>query len=129
MAITIESIIDDALETVEWSYQHRELHAHRVDFSDAIREAIDSAMVYTPDILDYWVRNNMPEVDDLGAYDSILSAISEAVYYDLWDNISDYDILEKFIEAHAGTLEALGVDSDDLEEKYAALVEYMDEAQ
>lgn len=126
MTISTQSIIDAVLEHVEWSYQNKQLHAHSVDFSDAIHEAIDSALVYTSDILDYWTHNNMPDVEDMGAHDSIMGAITEAVYFDLRENVSDYDILEKFIEAHAGTLETLGVDSDDLEDQYAALVDYMD---
>ncbi len=128
MTISVESIEENVLESVEWSYQHKELHAHNVDFSDAIHEAIDSALIYTSDVLGYWQHAGMPVVDDMGEHDSIMSAITWSVYVDLSENVSEYSILEAFLESHAGTLETLDVDlsTSDAEEAYAALVDYMD---
>lgn len=128
MAITVESIIEDVLESVEWAFQHNELHSHQIDFSDAIHEAIDSALVYTSDILEYWVRAGMPDCEDGMSDGTIMGAITWAVYEDLRANVSDYDVLGRFVESHAGTLEEVGADVSTMGEEaaYALLVDYMD---
>ena len=117
MAITVDSIMDNIVERVEWAYRN----GQDVDFSDIIHEAIDSALIYTVDIVDYWLSNNTPEPENMGAHDSILSAITEAVYFDLVDNISESDIIAWLLDRHTFTLYALGVESEDPEERWAAL--------
>lgn len=123
MSITVESIIENVLESVEWSYQHKELRSHSIDFSDAIHEAIDSALIYTADILEYWVSAGMPECEDGMGDGTIMGAITWAVYEALREDVSDYDVLERFIESHAELLPS-DIASDDVEEAFEFLTEY-----
>ena len=131
MTISAQNIIDAALESLEWRYQQNELHAHDIastleSINEDIHEAINGALIYTSDIVDYWRENGMPEPEDDYGQETIRDAITWAVYEHLRDAVSDWDVLEAFVESHAGTLETIpdAPDSNDTEAALVALIEY-----
>lgn len=129
MAITVESITDTAVESLEWDFQQGYRSSHDTDVSDYIHQAIDSALVYTSDIVDYWRRAGMPEPEysEIGDHDSISSAITAAVYDHLGIEATEYDVLRAWLEIHAGNDALADIDLDDVNEAYAALVEWKEE--
>lgn len=125
MTISSQNITDNALESLEWDYQQDNLTTldrALESVSDYIFEAIGLALVYTSDIRDYWVADGCPEPEELGQTisDSIVYAVAES----LRENVSDQDVIDAFLESHAGTLETLDTDSSDTEQAFNALVEY-----
>lgn len=129
MSITRESIIEAAVESLEWDYSQGYRHAHDTDVSEYIHQAIDQAMIYTSDIMEAWERYGWqePADRDVSDFDSISAAISWSVYESLRDDVSQLDVLEAWIETHAGNDALADVDTEDTEAAYAALVEWMDE--
>jgi len=127
-AITPARVLEAALESFEWEYQNDNLHTHDYEetASDLLHQAIDSMMVYTRDIHDAWNALGNPEPDDLGMADTISDSIAYAVFEGLREEVTPYDVVEAFLEAHEGTLETLEVDTStaDPDEAMIALIEY-----
>lgn len=80
MTISIDVLIEAVSESVE---------KYNANVYDAIHETIDGALVYGSDIVEYWISAGMPDPEDMGAHDSIIDAITSAVYLDLYDRISE----------------------------------------
>lgn len=81
MAIRIDAIVDAINDNINWARENGE----NVDISDIIHETIDGALVYDSDIVEYWVRNDMPDNDG----NSIMTAIAYAVYEDIFDRVHE----------------------------------------
>lgn len=129
MSITVESIIENVLESVEWDFQNAQSMNLGVDdyangtMQDYAHEAIDSALIYTADILEYWVSAGMPECEDGMGDGTIMGAITWAVYEDLRENVDTWEILGAWVESHAELLPG-DIASDDVEEAFEFLEEY-----
>ena len=127
-AITPARVLEASLESFEWDYQNDNLHTHDYDATadELIHQAIDTMMVYTSDIHNAWDALGNPEPEDLGMADTISDSIAYAVFEGLRGEVTSYDIIEAFLEAHQGTLETLEVDTStaDTDEAMIALIEY-----
>ena len=127
-AITPARVLEAALESFEWDYQNDNLHTHDYEYtaSEFIYQAIDTMMVYTRDIHDAWDALGNPEPEDLGMADTISDSIAYAVFEGLREEVTSYDVVWAFLEAHAGTLETLAVDTstDGTDAAVVALIEY-----
>ena len=127
-AITPARVLEASLESFEWDYQNDSLHTHDYDATadELIHQAIDSMMVYTSDIHNAWDALGNPEPEDLGMADTISGSIAYAVFEGLREEVTSYDVVWAFLEAHAGTLETLAVDTstDGTDAAVVALIEY-----
>ena len=127
-AITPARVLEAALESFEWDYQNDNLHTNDYDTTadELIYQAIDSMMVYTRDIHDAWYALGNPESIDMGSAETIRGLITVAVFEELLEVVTSYDIIEAFLESHQGTLETLGVDTStaDTDAAMIALIEY-----
>jgi len=129
MGISIDDINAAILESVEWDFQNAALTDLGVDdyangtMQDYAHEAIDCAMTYTSDIFETWERYGRPDVESMGEHDSIMSAITWAVYETLREDVDTWAILETWVESHAELLPA-DIASDDVEKAFEFLAEY-----
>lgn len=129
MGISIDDINAAILESVEWDFQNTALTDLGVDdyangtMQDYAHEAIDYAMTYTSDIFETWERYGRPDVESMGEHDSIMSAITWAVYEALREDVDTWAILGEWVESHAELLPS-DIASDDVEEAFGFLAEY-----
>ena len=129
MGISIDDINAAILESVEWDFQNAQSMNLGVDdyangtMQDYAHEAIDSAMIYTSDILETWECYGHPDVESVGEHDSIMSAITWAVYEALREDVDAWEILGAWVESHAELLPS-DIASDDVEKAFKFLTEY-----
>lgn len=127
--IYIDDINAAILEFVEWDFQNAQSMNLGVDdyangtMQDYAHEAIDSAMIYTSDILETWERYGRPDVESMEDHNSIMDAITWAVYETLREDVDTWKILGAWIESHAELLPS-DIASDDVEEAFKFLTEY-----
>lgn len=127
--IDIDSINAAILESVEWDFQNAQsMNLSADDYAngtmqDYAHEAIDRAMIYTSDILETWEHYGRPDVGLLSDHNSIVDAITWAVYKALREDVDTWEILETFVESHAELLPS-DIASDDVEEAFGFLAEY-----
>lgn len=129
MGISIDDINAAILGAVEWDFQNAALTDLDVDdyangtMQDYAHKVIDRAMIYTSDIFETWERYGRPDVESMGEHDSIMSAITRAVYETLREDVDTWAILETWVESHAELLPA-DIASDDVEEAFGFLAGY-----
>ena len=129
--IHIDDIRASILESVEWDFQNAQsMNLGVQDYAngtmqDYAHEAIDSALVYTSDILETWSHYGRPDVESMGEHDSIMDAITWAVYEALRGDVDTWEILGMFVDSHASLLPG-DIDPDDVEAAFEFLAEYAD---
>lgn len=128
--INPQTITDDALESLEWDFQNRQMSSLEDSVIDtaaeAIHEAIDRQMIYTQDILDTWAHYGHlePANAPVSDFDSISDAITWAVYESLRDAVDAYDVVDAWIQTHASLFEGTDVDPEDRDAALSFLEEY-----
>lgn len=79
----IERVVGDVRERIEWDLRNevedpRDYNNDTIN--DMVHESLDSALIYTRDIRDWWHEFGEPDVCEFEMPDSISDAITLAVY-------------------------------------------------
>lgn len=110
IAGAIEAVAEH-IRYVKPSYEAEALEAAY----EALDEYIDSALIYTSDILDLWDGDTHYEVD-VSAYKSIMEAVTASTFFQLRDEWEDaiYDGIDKAIQEARDGEDHHASDRDDL---------------